>query len=70
MGHTHSAFVAMCDLNASNACLMDGAAHVGCKSLTQPCPKKPAYGFVDNSTGALQPYLDLVQYYGWGNYPA
>ena len=29
---------------------------------------KPAFGYVDNSAGAVQPYLDLVKAYGWGNY--
>ena len=58
----------MCDLNASGACAMDGAAHVGCHPKTQPCPTKAAFGFVDNSTGAVQPYLDIVKAYGWGNY--
>jgi hypothetical protein len=66
--HSHAAFVNMCDLNASGACAMDGAAGVGCKALSQPCPSKPEFGFVDNSAGAVQPYLDLVKSYGWGNY--
>ncbi len=35
---------------------------------TKSCPKKAAYGFVDNSTGSVQPYLDIVNAYGWGNY--
>jgi phospholipase C len=65
--HRHSAFVAMCDLNASGTCAMDGAAHVECEPRAQGCPKKAAFGFVDNSTGAVQPYLDLVAAYGWGN---
>jgi len=59
----------MCDLNASGACAMDGAAHVGCYVSSQKnCPKKPAFGYVDNSTGVLNPYLHLVKAYGWGNY--
>src|SRR5271166_2544889 len=66
--HRHSAFVAMCDLNVYGACAMDGAANVQCMPNRQPCPTKPALGFVDNSTGAVQPYLDLVKAYGWGNY--
>ena len=64
--HTHSAFVAMCDLNANGACTMDGAAHVGCKVKSQPCPTKAAFGYVESSW--VQPYLDLVKAYGWGNY--
>jgi phospholipase C len=60
----------MCDLNVSGACAMDGAANVPCYHLVQhqPCPTKPEFGYVDNSRGAVQPYLDLVKAYGWGNY--
>jgi phospholipase C len=47
---------------------MDGAAHVRCNAKAQPCPKKAAFGYVDNSTGAVKPYLDLVKAYGWANY--
>jgi phospholipase C len=68
LSHAHSAFVATCDLGASGACAMDGAAHEACVPKAQPCPKKPAFGYVDNSTGAVQPYLDLVAAHGWGNY--
>src|SRR5271166_3323615 len=66
--HAHSASVTMCHLDASGACKMDGAARVKCEPKGQKCPAKAAYGFVDNSTGAVQPYLDLVRAYGWGNY--
>ena len=58
----------MCDLNVSGACAMDGAAHVGCYLPLRQCPEKPAFGYVDNSTGVLNPYLELVKAYGWGNY--
>ena len=68
LSHHHSGFVTMCDRDASGACKMDGAANVQCSTLGQKCPKKAAFGFVDNSTGAVQPYLDLVKAYGWGNY--
>ena len=68
LSHNHSSFVSMCDLNGSGACAMDGAAGVKCNSNSQGCPPKAAYGYVDNSSGAVQPYLDLVQNYGWGNY--
>ena len=70
LAHSHLAFVAMCDLtvNSRGACAMDGAAGVKCKSIRQTCPPKAAYGYVDNSSGAVQPYLDLVHNYGWGNY--
>jgi phospholipase C len=66
--HTHAAFVAMCDLNASGACATDGAALVGCSPNSKRCPTRASFVYVDNSTGALQPYLDLVKAYGWGNY--
>jgi phospholipase C len=72
VGHGHRDFVEMCDMNASGACAMDGAALVRCHPKAQPCPhERAAYGFVDNSTRAgkpLQPYLDIVAAYGWGNY--
>ncbi|MGP0074606.1 MAG: hypothetical protein ACLPWF_22040 [Bryobacteraceae bacterium] len=32
------------------------------------CPAKPQFRFVDNSMGAVDPYLDLVRQYGWANY--
>ena len=68
LAHTHTAFVQMCDLNASGSCAMDGAAHVGCLPETKRCPTRAAFGYIDNSTGVLNPYLDLVKAYGWGNY--
>ena len=68
ISHKHSAFVQMCDRNASGACAMDGAASEVCAPYSQKCPSKPAFGYVDNSTGVVQPYLDLAEAYGWGNY--
>jgi phospholipase C len=68
LSHAHSGFVAMCDKNASGACAMDGAANVQCYPYASQCPSKPAFGYIDNSGGAVQPYLDLVHAYGWGNY--
>jgi phospholipase C len=69
LSHKHSAFVAMCDLDASGACAMDGAARVHCDPKGSPCPAaRASYGYVDNSTGAVQPYLDLAKAYGWANY--
>jgi phospholipase C len=68
ISHIHAAFRAMCDLDASGACAMDGAADEKCAKVTQPCPKRAPFGYVDNSTGAVQPYLDLAKAYGWGNY--
>jgi phospholipase C len=68
LSHKHSAFVAMCDLKGSRVCAMDGAANVNCSSKKQACPAKAAFGYVDNSKGSVQPYVDLVQSYGWANY--
>ena len=65
MAHITGDFVAMCDLK-NGACAMDGAAQVACNAKAQPCPTKAAYGFVDPSE--VQPYLDIVHAYGWGNY--
>jgi hypothetical protein len=64
--HRHAAFVAMCDLDATGACAMDGAAHEVC--VHGQCPTRAAFGYVDNSTGSVEPYLDLVSMYGWANY--
>jgi phospholipase C len=41
--HRHAAFVAMCDLNATGACAMDGAAHEVC--VHGPCPTRAAFGY-------------------------
>jgi phospholipase C len=64
--HSHSAFVAQCDLNASGMCAMDG--HATCSPKADPCPPNASYGFVDNSTGTVQPYLDIAKNYGFANY--
>jgi phospholipase C len=67
--HSHAAFTAMCDWNASSSrCMMDGAAHEACDRVFKPCPTGAAFGYVDNSAGVLNPYLELVKEYGWGNY--
>ena len=63
LSHAHSAFVAQCDLNSSGACRMDGAA--GCSGT---CPPTPQFKYVDNSSGILNPYLQLATQYGWANY--
>ena len=44
---------------------MDGAARVAC---TGTCPAKPQFRYVDNSTGILNPYLDIATQYGFANY--
>ena len=66
ISHRHSAWVLMCDRNSSGVCKMDGAAREACVHGT--CPPKAAFGYVDNSSGAVQPYIDIAHDYGWGNY--
>ncbi len=65
LSHAHSAFVSMCDAAANGACRNDGAAAVECAGT---CPAKPQFRFVDNSTRAVQPYLEMATQYGWANY--
>lgn len=66
LSHAHAAFEKQCDLDtATGACVMDGAASVACSGS---CPKQAPFRFVDNSTGTLNPYLDLARSYGWANY--
>jgi phospholipase C len=66
LSHKHPAFVAMCDLDASTgACRNDGAAGIVC---TGTCPTQPQFRYVANTSGLLNPYIDLVQQYGWANY--
>ncbi len=66
LSHAHSAFVAMCDLDTTTGlCRNDGAANIPC---TGKCPARPQFRFVENSTGTLNPYLDMAQQYGWANY--
>jgi hypothetical protein len=66
LGHSHSDFEAMCKESAG-VCKMGGAAGVVCSPAAN-CPKNPQFRFVDNSTGILDPYLQLATQYGWSNY--
>jgi phospholipase C len=66
LSHAHSAFTVMCDADpATGACKMDGAGGIACSGT---CPAQPQYRYVDNSTGILNPYLDMATAYGWANY--
>jgi hypothetical protein len=66
LNHDHSAFVIQCDRSSKTGpCVMDGAAGVSC---AYRCPRDPAFGYVDNADGILDPYLNLVRRYGWANY--
>jgi phospholipase C len=67
LGHGHPPFVTLCDVNASGVCMMDGAANNTC-SGTCPSGGRGALYYVDNSTGIMDPYLDMATQYGWANY--
>jgi phospholipase C len=60
LSHAHPAFLKM-----YNGGLMDGAGDIPCSGT---CPTTPQFKFVDNSTGILDPYLELAMQYGWANY--
>jgi phospholipase C len=60
LSHAHSAFLSMYDSGR-----MDGAGDIPCAGT---CPSNPQFKFVDNSTGILNPYLDLATQYGWANF--
>jgi phospholipase C len=64
-GHTHQDFVAMCDAGSGKVCRMDGADEEDC---SPSCPIDPEFGYVENSSDILNPYLELVTQYGWANY--
>jgi len=66
LSHAHSCFTAMCDADpATGNCRMDGASGVSCGGT---CVAKPQFKYVDNSSGLLNPYLELATQYGWANY--
>jgi phospholipase C len=65
LGHKHTAFTAMCDVSTSGACKMDGAATSICAGT---CPTHSWFKYVDNSTGVVNPYLNIATQYGWANY--
>jgi phospholipase C len=60
LSHAHTAFLKMYDGGA-----MDGAGDIACSGT---CLPKPQFRFVDNSSGILNPYLELATQYGWANY--
>ena len=64
LSHAHSAFHQM-----FHGGRMDGAGDIPClPNLGTTCPTTPQFKFVDNSTGILDPYLELATQYGWANY--
>jgi phospholipase C len=58
LDHSHPGFSKMCDTKTPPAglCQMGGVNDVR------------QFNYVDNSTGILNPYLDLAKQYGWANY--
>jgi phospholipase C len=68
LGHGHGSFVVQCNAKpGTQTCRMDGAAAVGCYTPPSTCLPNPEFRYVDNSTGAVDPYLALVKQYGWAN---
>ena len=67
LDHGHQSFVQMCDnfFALNTPCKMDGATRIFCYNS---CPNKPQFRFVDNSSGILNPYLDIATQYGFANY--
>jgi len=66
LDHSHGGFVNMCDLNATTGvCAMDGAAGVACAGTCTASTN--SFNYVDNSTGIMNPYLQLATQFGWGN---
>lgn len=66
LDHSRPSFIKECDLDPlTGSCVMDGAAIVPCTGI---CPTQPQFRYVDNSTGTLNPYLELATRYSWANY--
>ena len=67
LDHGHLAFQQMCNnqFALNTPCKMDGASRVFCYNT---CPSKPQFRYIDNSTGILNPYLDIATQYGFANY--
>jgi phospholipase C len=63
--HGHSEFSLQYDNGK-----MDGADLVKVNTSKQNCqvPHNATFGFVDNSSGQIQPYFDLATQYGFANY--
>jgi phospholipase C len=66
LSHAHSAFVAMCDLNVSGACAMDGANLIPtqCAGGALGCaPTNPNPQFMYVNPADVQPYLAMAETY-------
>jgi len=70
LSHAHSAFVDMCDLNASGACQMDGADLIptSCTAGTVNCPPPANPGFMYVNPADVQPYLTMAQTYTFADH--
>jgi phospholipase C len=63
--HSSAGFLLQCNLNPSTrVCQMGGNSTPKCTK----CPSQPTFRYVDNSTGEIDPYIQLVSQYGWANY--
>ena len=69
LGHSHGSWVSQCDLDpATKQCKMDGSAGVRCAPHAMgACRTSPQFGYVENTTGTITPYLQLASQYGWAN---
>jgi len=66
LSHAHNAFMTQCNPDpTTKVCRMDGAKKIAC--INQCNSATTAFKYVDNSTGVLNPYLDLATQYGWAN---
>jgi len=66
MTHGNTAWGYQCHMDTSTgACRMDGDYKVRCVGL---CPTQPQFRYVDNSTGIVNPYLQMATQFGWANY--
>jgi phospholipase C len=69
LSHAHSAFVAMCDLNASGVCAMDGAdlINTSCAPGVTGCAStNPQFMYVNPTD--VQPYLTMAQTYTFADH--
>ena len=70
LSHAHSAFVDMCNLNASGACQMNGADLIpySCTTGTVGCPPPPDPQFMYVYPNDVAPYLTMAQTYTFADH--
>src|SRR5579863_2079831 len=68
LGHSHTAFAAMCDLQSSQHCKMDGAdlINVICNTGATDCPGRDLQ-FAYVNPADVQPYFSLAEQYTFGD---